>query len=100
MADHQIETEYELNTGKVIVETFKDLNPDQMPAVLVSNHGPFTWGTSPAKSVESAVVLEEVAEMALKTAVIEPKLTAISKKLLDKHYLRKHGKDAYYGQTK
>jgi L-ribulose-5-phosphate 4-epimerase len=98
MTDVQIQSDYELNTGKVIVETFKTMNPDQMPAVLVANHGPFTWGPTPAKSVESAVVLEQVAEMALKTAILKPELPAISQTLLDKHYLRKHGKNAYYGQ--
>jgi len=98
MTDDQIATSYELNTGRVIVETFKQLDPDQMPAVLVANHGPFTWGKTPAKSVESAVVLEQVAQMALKTAAIKPELPPISKTLLDKHYLRKHGRDAYYGQ--
>lgn len=98
MTDDQIATEYELNTGKVIVETFSTLDPDQMPAVLVANHGPFTWGPTPTKSVESAVVLEQVAEMALKTSILNPELPAISQTLLDKHYLRKHGKNAYYGQ--
>ena len=98
MTNAQIATEYELNTGKLIVETFKDLNPDQMPAVLVANHGPFTWGRNPDMAVESAVVLEQVAEMALKTAILKPELPAISKTLMDKHYLRKHGENAYYGQ--
>ena len=98
MTDVQIESDYELNIGKVIVETFTSLNPDQIPAVLVANHGPFTWGPNPAKAVESAVVLEQVAEMALKTAIIKPQLPAISETLLDKHYLRKHGKNSYYGQ--
>lgn len=98
MTDDQIATDYELNTGKVIVETFSTLDPDQMPAILVANHGPFTWGPTPAKSVESAVVLEQVAEMALKTSILNPELPAISQTLLDKHYLRKHGKNAYYGQ--
>jgi len=93
-----IETNYELNTGKIIVETFRDLNPDQMRAVLVANHGPFTWGSSPDKSVESAVVLEQVAEMALKTAILKTDLSNIPQSLLDKHYLRKHGENAYYGQ--
>lgn len=100
MTENQVVTDYELNTGKVIVETFKQLDPDQMPAVLVANHGPFTWGSDPAKSVESAVVLEQVAEMALKTAILKPELPGISQILLDKHYLRKHGKNAYYGQDK
>ncbi|MBN1457125.1 MAG: L-ribulose-5-phosphate 4-epimerase [Sedimentisphaerales bacterium] len=99
MTNDQIETEYELNTGKIIVETFKNLDPDQMPAVLVANHGPFTWGPTPAKAVESAVVLEQVAEMAMKVAALNPDLKNTSQKLLDKHYLRKHGKNAYYGQN-
>ncbi|MBL7215870.1 MAG: L-ribulose-5-phosphate 4-epimerase [Phycisphaerae bacterium] len=98
MTKKQIPSEYELNTGKVIVETFKQIDPDEMPAVLVANHGPFNWGADPAKSVESAVVLEQVAEMALKTAILKPELPAISQVLLEKHYLRKHGKNAYYGQ--
>jgi len=98
MTTEQIESDYELNTGKVIVQRFKDMDPLQMPAVLVANHGPFTWGASPAKAVESAVVLEELAKMALGTTTINPKQNAISHVLLDKHYLRKHGKGAYYGQ--
>ena len=98
MTDAQIGSDYELNTGKVIVETFTAINPDQMPAVLVANHGPFTWGRDSAKAVESAVVLEQAAEMALKTAILNPELPAISRTLLDKHYLRKHGENAYYGQ--
>jgi L-ribulose-5-phosphate 4-epimerase len=98
MSKDQIKTDYELNTGKVIVETFSSLSPDQVPAVLVANHGPFTWGPTPAKSVESAVVLEQVSEMALKTSILRPELVPILQALLDKHYLRKHGKNAYYGQ--
>ncbi len=98
MTQDQIQFDYELNTGKVIVETFESLNPDEIPGVLVANHGPFTWGSIPAKAVESAVVLEKVAEMALKTAILKPELPPISQTLLDKHYLRKHGKEAYYGQ--
>lgn len=93
-----IESDYELNTGRIIVETFKNIDPNQMPAVLVANHGPFTWGPSPAKSIEAAVVLEQIAEMALKVEIITPGQNQISQTLLDKHYLRKHGKDAYYGQ--
>lgn len=98
MTPDQIQTDYELNTGKVIVETFKLIDPDQMPAVLVANHGPFTWGPTPEKSVESAVVLEQVAQMALNNVRLNPPLVPISLTLLDKHYLRKHGKNAYYGQ--
>lgn len=98
MTKKQIESDYELNTGKVIVERFSGIDPMQMPAVLVANHGPFTWGASPEKAVQNAVVLEEVAKMALGTISISPKQKEISQVLLDKHYLRKHGKDAYYGQ--
>ncbi|MFI4911601.1 MAG: L-ribulose-5-phosphate 4-epimerase [Sedimentisphaeraceae bacterium JB056] len=100
MSPEEIRGDYELNTGKVIVETFRDksIQPAQMPAVLVAGHGPFTWGTNAAKSVESSVVLEQVALMAINTAVINPPLEAIPQVLLDKHYLRKHGKNAYYGQ--
>ena len=95
---NQIAKDYELNTGKSIVRRLRRIDPLHMPAVLVANHGPFTWGTSPAKAVEAAVVLEQVAEMALGTTIINPHQQAISQALLDKHYLRKHGKQAYYGQ--
>ena len=98
MTTEEIEQDYELNTGRVIIRRFKDLRPLQMHAVLVAGHGPFTWGKDPAGAVESAVVLEEVAKIALGTITINPKQKPISKSLLDKHYLRKHGKDAYYGQ--
>jgi len=98
MTKEEIETDYELNTGKVIIRRFKDLSSLQIPAVLVANHGPFTWGKNAAGAVESATVLEEVAKIALGTITINPKQKAISKTLLDKHYLRKHGKGAYYGQ--
>lgn len=98
MTKDEIETDYELNTGRVIVRRFRGLDPLHMPAVLVANHGPFTWGTSPAKAVEAAVVLEQVAQMALHTAALRPELEPISQTLLDKHFLRKHGKNAYYGQ--
>ncbi len=98
MTDEQIQSDYELNTGKAIVSRFTNLDPMQMPAVLVANHGPFTWGKSPAGAVESTVVLEEVAAMALGTITINPKQNSINRTLLDKHYLRKHGKNAYYGQ--
>jgi L-ribulose-5-phosphate 4-epimerase len=94
----QIKNDYELNIGKIIVKRFADINPLEMPAVLVANHGPFTWGQTPADAVEAAAVLEKVAEMALGTVMINPNQKQIHKVLLDKHYLRKHGKDAYYGQ--
>jgi len=98
MTEKQIKSDYELNTGRVIVKRFADIDPRQMPAVLVANHGPFTWGGSPAVAVEAAVVLEQIAATALGTILINPDINPIGKALLDKHYLRKHGKDAYYGQ--
>lgn len=98
MTEEQIRNDYELNTGKVIVERFADTDPTQMRAVLVANHGPFTWGDSPAGAVEATVVLEHIASTALGTITINPDQSPISDALLDKHYLRKHGKNAYYGQ--
>lgn len=91
---------YELETGNVIVEKFVDINPDNMPAVLVHSHGPFVWGKSPEKAVHNAVVLEELAFMALYTEQLNPQIDSMQKELLDKHYLRKHGVNAYYGQEK
>lgn len=89
---------YELETGNVIVETFSDESPDDIPAVLVRSHGPFTWGTSPENAAHNAVVLEELAFMAWHARMLNPEIETMQKELLDKHYLRKHGKDAYYGQ--
>jgi L-ribulose-5-phosphate 4-epimerase len=100
MTSEQIRSDYELNTGKVIVERFTGLDPIQMPAVLVANHGPFTWGADPAAAVEATVVLEQIAAMALGTITINPDQSQISRALLDKHYLRKHGNNAYYGQSR
>ena len=99
LTEDEINTDYELNTGRVIGETFTTIRPDQMPAVLVASHGPFTWGLTPAEAVESAVVLEQTAAMALKTALLRPGSEPISQTLLDRHYLRKHGRNAYYGQN-
>ena len=99
MTQEQIESDYELNTGKVIVRRFSDMDPRHMPAVLVANHGPFTWGESPAAAVEATLVLEQIAAMALGTIMIHPDQSPIDDALLDKHYLRKHGKNAYYGQS-
>ena len=79
------------------MECFRDIDPDQVPAVLVNNHGPFAWGTDPGNAVHNAVVMEEVAKMAFRTRVLN-KVDPIAQVLLDKHYLRKHGNDAYYGQ--
>lgn len=93
----EIESAYELNTGKVIVETFEKLDYEAIPAVLVKNHGPFTWGKTCEKAVENAVTLEEVAKMARFTQQIA-KTERVDQYLLDKHYFRKHGKNAYYGQ--
>ena len=97
MTKEEIEGEYELETGKVILERFKGLNPDQIPGVLVNNHGPFTWGTSADNAVHNAVVLEEVAKMTFRTMQLNSS-TKMDQVLLDKHFLRKHGKNAYYGQ--
>jgi L-ribulose-5-phosphate 4-epimerase len=97
MTNAEIEGQYELETGKVIVETFKDLNPDQVPGVLVNNHGPFAWGKSAGDAVHNAVVMEEIAKMAFRSFHLNPK-TTMDKALLDKHFLRKHGDGAYYGQ--
>ena len=93
----EIAGEYEKETGKIIVETFKNINPMDMPAVLVNSHGPFTWGKNAKKAVENSMVLEEVALMALGTMQLNPEAN-MQNELLDKHYLRKHGKNAYYGQ--
>lgn len=98
MTREEIENDYEKNTGLVIAETFKNRDPEAIPAVLVSNHGPFAWGTNPFDAVHNAVVLEEVAKMALRSMTLTPGLAPISQAILDKHYNRKHGKDAYYGQ--
>ena len=92
----EVQRDYELNTGKVIVETVKDYSA--IPAILVKNHGPFTWGNSPEKAVENAVTLEQVAKMATLTEQLNSKTARVDQCLLDKHYFRKHGKDAYYGQ--
>jgi len=97
MTKEEIQGEYELETGKVIIETFKDINPDQVPGVLVNNHGPFNWGTDPDNAVHNAVVLEEVAKMTFRSLQLNPE-TKMDQVLLDKHFLRKHGANAYYGQ--
>ncbi len=98
MTKPEIGGSYELETGKVIVETFADKNPMEIPAVLVCNHGPFAWGTSPDDAVYHAVVLEECAKMAWQNLLYNPAQQPIPQELLDKHFLRKHGKNAYYGQ--
>ena len=95
----EVDQEYEKNTGMVIVETFADLDPNAVPAVLVAQHGPFTWGKNPMDAVRNSVVLEEVAKMASITLGVNPQARAVPQYLLDKHYFRKHGKNAYYGQN-
>lgn len=100
MTAEEIGGKYELETGNVIIETFKDKNPDDIPAVLVHSHGPFTWGTDPHNAVHNAVVLEELAFMAWHNIMMNPQISPMQQELLDKHYLRKHGANAYYGQKK
>lgn len=98
LSEDEIKGEYEHNTGKVIVETFKDIDPDQVPGVVVASHGPFSWGKDALDAVHNAVVMEEVAMMSWHAKVENPMLEPMQKVLLDKHFLRKHGKNAYYGQ--
>ena len=98
MTPEEIAGKYELETGNVIVETFSDKSADDIPGVLVNSHGPFAWGTDPDNAVHNAVVLEEVAFMALQTEMLNANISKMQQELLDKHYLRKHGKNAYYGQ--
>lgn len=98
MTPAEIESEYEANTGNVIIERFQGIDPTMIPAVLVFQHGPFTWGKNAAKAVESSAVLEQVAQMAHAAELANPKVKPIQKELLDKHFLRKHGANAYYGQ--
>ena len=101
LTPEEIGGEYEKNTGLVIIETFEKLglNPMYTPAVLCTNHGPFTWGKDAAEAVHNAVVLEEVAKMALKTELINPDVKPAPDSIKDKHFFRKHGANAYYGQN-
>ena len=94
----EIENNYELHTGRVIVEAFKNVSYEEIPAVIVSGHGPFVWGKTPKNAVENAVILEEVAKMAYLTKTINPTTQVLQQRLMDKHYFRKHGINAYYGQ--
>lgn len=98
MTVEEINGEYEMETGKVIVETFQGKDPVFVPGIIVSNHGPFTWGKDPAEAVHNAVVLEEVAMMAYHTRLLDESAGNIGQTLLDRHFLRKHGTNAYYGQ--
>ena len=94
----EVADDYELNTGRVIEERFHDLDAEAFPGVLVAGHGPFTWGPTPRKAVENAVALEQIAAMALDTLRIDPDAEPAPSYVLDKHYFRKHGPGAYYGQ--
>ncbi len=100
MTPREINGKYELETGLVITETFEKINPDEIPSVLVHSHGPFSWGTDPFNAVHNAVVLEELAFMAWHNLMMNPEIKPMQQELLDKHYLRKHGANAYYGQKK
>lgn len=100
MTPAEIGGRYEWETGNVIVETFQDKSAKDIPAVLVHSHGPFCWGTDPKNAVHNAVVLEEVAFMGWHALQMNPDLPPMQQELLDKHYLRKHGANAYYGQKK
>lgn len=106
LTEAEVNGEYELNTGKVIVEQFekRGIKPSECPAVLIHRHGPFTWGSDPFKAVENALILEEVAKMAFRTEQVaaydKTSDIGIEQYLLDKHYQRKHGANAYYGQNK
>ncbi|MBR4813556.1 MAG: L-ribulose-5-phosphate 4-epimerase [Lachnospiraceae bacterium] len=101
MTPEEIAGDYELETGNVIIETFakRGIEPLNIPAVLVRSHGPFTWGTSPAEAVHNAVVLEELAYMAMHSQMLIGDAPCMQQELLDKHFLRKHGPNAYYGQN-
>ncbi len=99
MTEEEIKGEYEKETGKVIIETFRDIDPADIPAVLVHSHGPFCWGKDPMEAVHNAVILEEVAFMDWHAMMLNPAQGRMQQTLLDKHYLRKHGANAYYGQN-
>lgn len=100
LTPEEIKDEYERNTGKVIVERFSEggLCPDEVPGVLVPNHGVFSWGDDTMAALEASIVLEEVAKMGLYTTLLNPQVSSIPQALLDKHFFRKHGSGAYYGQ--
>jgi L-ribulose-5-phosphate 4-epimerase len=99
ITDIQIQRDYEEETGVQITDCFKQRSPDESPMVIVAGHGPFTWGKDAAKAVYHAVILEEVAHMAYLTRTLKPNIRPLKQTIIDKHFLRKHGKNAYYGQT-
>lgn len=98
MSDEQIQRDYEEETGVQITDAFAGINPEEVPMVIVAGHAPFTWGSNAAKSVYHAVVLEEMAKMAYLTKTLDPSRAPLKQAIIDKHYMRKHGKNAYYGQ--
>lgn len=98
LTDEEINGEYEKETGNVIVETIGEKDPLEVPGILVKNHAPFTWGKDPNSAVYNAVVLDKVAQMAYNTMTLNTRVSRVKQNLLDKHYLRKHGANAYYGQ--
>lgn len=100
LTEDEVKSAYELNTGKVIIERFADINENEIPGVLVAGHAPFTWGKDPMDSVKNNLVLERVAKMALNTKIINPEVKDLPKYILNVHYQRKHGPNAYYGQKK
>jgi L-ribulose-5-phosphate 4-epimerase len=100
MTDDEIAGEYEANTGAVIIRAFRGLDPMAIPAVLVANHGPFAWGANPREAAENAWMLEAAARMGYLTVTVNADAKALGKSLHDRHFLRKHGKNAYYGQKK
>ena len=100
MTKEEINEDYEAQTGSVILESFKNINLNSIPGVLVNNHGPFSWGKDANDAVHNAVVMEELAKMAYHTISLNPMVNPISQSLLDKHFLRKHGTNAYYGQKR
>jgi L-ribulose-5-phosphate 4-epimerase len=100
LREAEIAADYERNTGKVVAERFRGIEPLELPAVLVAGHGPFTWGRTPVEAVETALVLEQVARMAYGSEILEPRLAPLDRAVQEKHFRRKHGPDAYYGQKK
>jgi L-ribulose-5-phosphate 4-epimerase len=100
LSREEVEENYELNTGKLIVETFKNLDPVSTPGILLAGHAPFTWGKTPEDSVKNNLVLERIAKMALNSLQLNPNLKGLPDYILNKHYSRKHGSNAYYGQPK
>jgi L-ribulose-5-phosphate 4-epimerase len=98
LTEKEVEDNYELNTGRLIVERFQNLDPGSIPGVLLAGHAPFTWGKNPEDSVKNNLVLERIAKMALNSLQLNPNLSSLPDYILNKHYLRKHGSNAYYGQ--